>query len=78
MALGRGLVVVVVAQLDSLQPRGLKPTRHLCPWDFPGKSTGEGCHFFLQEIFLTQEWNAQGSNSHLLSDLLYYRQILYC
>ena len=23
-------------------------------WDFPGKSTGVGCHFFLQEIFLTQ------------------------
>ena len=20
----------------------------LCPWDFPGKNTGEGCHFFFQ------------------------------
>ena len=27
---------------------------------FPGKNTGMGCHFLLQEIFLTQ-----GSNSHL-------------
>ena len=23
-------------------------TRLLCPWDFPGKSTGVGCHFLLQ------------------------------
>ena len=32
-----------------------------CSWDFPGKNTGVGCHFLLQEIFLTQ-----GSDSHLL------------
>ena len=25
-----------------------QPTRFLCPWDFPGKSTGAGCHFLLQ------------------------------
>ena len=29
---------------DSLQPHGLQPTRLLCPWDFPGKSTGVGYH----------------------------------
>ena len=23
----------------------------LPPWDFPGKDTGVGCHFLLQEIF---------------------------
>ena len=33
---------------DSLQPHGLQPTRFLCPWDFPGKNTGVGCHFLLQ------------------------------
>ena len=22
--------------------------RLLCPWDFPGKNTGVGCHFLLQ------------------------------
>ena len=26
----------------------------LCPWDFPGKNTGVGCHSFLQGIFPTQ------------------------
>ena len=25
-------------------PHGLQPTRLLYPWDFPGKSTGVGCH----------------------------------
>ena len=30
------------------------PTRLLCPCDFPGKIIGVGCHFLLQEIFLTQ------------------------
>ena len=27
---------------------GLQPTRLLCPWDFPGKSTGVGCHCLLR------------------------------
>ena len=44
-----------------LQPRGLKPTRPLHPWDSPGKNPGVGCHFLLQGIFPTQ-----GSNPHLL------------
>ena len=26
-----------------------------CPWNFPGKTTGVGCHFLLQGIFSTQE-----------------------
>ena len=29
---------------DSLGSYGLQPTRLLHPWDFPGKSTGVGCH----------------------------------
>ena len=29
---------------DSSRPHGLQPTRPLRPWDFPGKSTGVGCH----------------------------------
>ena len=29
---------------DSSRPHRLQPTRLLCPWDFPGKSTGVGCH----------------------------------
>ena len=29
---------------DSSRPHGLQPNRLLCPWDFPDKSTGMGCH----------------------------------
>ena len=35
---------------DSLR----SPARLLCPWDFPDKNTGVGCHFLLPGIFLTQ------------------------
>ena len=38
----------------SLRPHGLKPTRLLRPWDFPGKSTGVGCHW---------NWTQDRSNS---------------
>ena len=57
------VVVVLVAKLCPTlsQPHGLKPARHLCPWDSPGKNTGVGCHFLLQGIFLSQ-----GSNLGLL------------
>ena len=43
--------------------------RFICPWDFPGRDTGVGCHLLLQVIFPTQ-----GPNLHLL---LHCRQILY-
>ena len=33
---------------DSSQPHGLQPTRLLRAWDFPGKSTGVGCHCLLR------------------------------
>ena len=46
---------------DSLQPHGLQLARLLCPWDFPGKNTGVGCHFLLQGTFPIQV-----SNPHLL------------
>ena len=36
---------------NSLRPHGLQPTRLLCPWDFPGKSTGVGCHWTGQPQF---------------------------
>ena len=32
---------------DSLGPHGLQPIRLLHQWDFPGKSTGVGCHCLL-------------------------------
>ena len=53
---------------DSLRPHGLQPTRLFRPWDFLGKNTGVGCHFFLQGIFQTQGLNP---------GLLHCRQTVY-
>ena len=67
----------VVGRTMPLSPRqemshpvlhGLQPTRLLCPWDFPGKDAGVGCHFLFQGIFPTQRSNP---------GLLHFRQILY-
>ena len=30
---------------NSLRPFGFWPVRRLCPWNFSGKNTGEGCYF---------------------------------
>ena len=36
---------------NSVRPHGLQPTRLLHPWDFPGKSTGVGCHCLLHLVW---------------------------
>ena len=36
----------------TLPDHGLQPTRLLCPWDFPGKSTGVGRHCLLLHIYI--------------------------
>ena len=50
---------------DSSRPHGLQPTRLLCPWDFPGKSTGVGCHCLLQ-LNVTSHHEMQVKTSHLI------------
>ena len=50
--------------LTFCNPKDYSPTRLLCPWNFPDKNTGVGCHFLLQGFFLTQGWNP-----HLLNPL---------
>ena len=47
--------------LTLCDPRDCSPPGSSVRGDFPGKNTGVGCHFLLQEIFLTQ-----GSNLRLL------------
>ena len=32
----------------------VKAASFLCPWDFPVKNTGVGCHYLLQGFFLNQ------------------------
>ena len=40
---------------DSSPPHGLQPTMLLRPWDFPGKNTGVGYCFLLQQRKLSAE-----------------------
>ena len=51
------------AQLSpTLQPHGPQPARLLCLWDSPGKDTGVGCRFLLQEKYIAKvcvlSWNS--------------------
>ena len=69
---------------DSSWPHGLEPTRLLRPWDFAGKSTGVGCHHWLnvtsdtsiaKEVecckFCFSSWNLSVGcdNHHFLSNI---------
>ena len=52
---------------DSSQPHGLQPTRLLYPWDFPGKSTGVGCHcLLLQSSLNIPKWGTAAQFKSLL------------
>ena len=42
---------------DSVQPQRWQPTKLPCPWDSPGKNTGEGCHFLLQCVSEKWKWS---------------------
>ena len=62
-------------------PHGLQPTRLLRPWDFPGKSTGVGCHCLLWLVkrtpHKTLETNSELSGAQcnsLLYTCSYYNQ----
>ena len=68
---------------NSSRPHGLQPTRLLCPWDFPGKNTGVGCHWTRQHIkkqrryFANKGLSSQGygfSSSHVWMWELYYKE----
>ena len=72
---------------DSLRPHGVQPTRLLCPWDFPGKSTRVGCHCLLQRVPRTARRSNQSilkeiNPEYLLEGLMlklklqYYRQLI--
>ena len=53
---------------DSLQPHGLWPTMLLHPWDFPGKSTGVGCHN-LTKVFSSPRAVSPWESPFLVNDL---------
>ena len=56
---------------------GLQPTGLLHPWDFPGKSTGVGCHCLLWEHCLAHNKyprTASCSQSHWKTEATYKNQ----
>ena len=50
----RLLVLLLLNVLSVSRSVASDSLRPLCPWNFPGRNTGAGCHFLLQGIFLTQ------------------------
>ena len=69
----------------TVQSRRRQPTRLLCPWDSPGKSTRVGCHCFLPRKLSAEElilfellcwrrllsvpWTARRSNQSILKEI---------
>ena len=58
---------------DSSWPHGLQPSRLLRPWDFPGKSTGVGCHCLLRDFIYHHHYHSQ-----LLPDPSKQTQLMRC
>ena len=49
MKVGRRVCVLIASVMcNSAAPWTVAPTRLLCPWNSPVKSTGVGCHSLLQ------------------------------
>ena len=54
----------VAQSCPTQRPHGLQPTRLLHPWDFPGKSTGVGCHCLLLTLMqFISIWTSQNSSA---------------
>ena len=66
----------VFVTLGSLQPYGLSPTRLLCPWNSPGKHTGEGCYALLQWTFGPRHQTHDSYISCIGRQILYYQHHL--
>ena len=56
---GKTICCCLVAQLCPTRDP-MDPTRLFCPWDFPGKNTGVGCHFPLQRPSQSREESIPG------------------
>ena len=48
-------------------PWNVKPTRPLCLWNFPGKKTGVGCHFYIHALVCMSVCLVQGNPGSVIS-----------
>ena len=53
-------------------PWAIKPTRLLCPWNFPGKNTGLSCHLLLQGSSWPRGWTLISWVSWIGTRILYH------
>ena len=61
---------------NSSPPHGLQPTKLLHPWDFPGKSTGVGCHWLLWKLNRVKwNWNVASEKQTDLHRNSLWRQV---
>ena len=62
---GKMLLLLLIASVvsNSVRPHRWQPTRLCHPWDSPGKSTGVGCHFFLQCMKVKSESESEVAKS---------------
>ena len=58
-------------------PHPLQPTRLLCPGDFPGKSTGVGCHRDQTCVTCIERWIFFGGGGFFFFLFFYWRIIVY-
>ena len=54
-----------------MRPHRRQPTRLLCPWDSPGKSTGVGCHCLLQDSILKSKDITFPTKVHLVKVMVF-------
>ena len=66
------MCVCSVAQLCLTLYNPMKPDRLLCPWGFPDKDTGAGCHFLLQGSYWSRDRTCISSNSCIVRQILCY------
>ena len=59
------------------RPHGLQPSRLIRPWDFPGKSTGVGCHCLLRGRLLCNSLLNVSCSSFCLCSLSSHGRPLY-
>ena len=60
----------VAQSCPTLCDPGLQPTRFLRSWDFPGKSTGVGCHCLLSSGPITS-WQIGGETVETVADFIF-------
>ena len=63
---------------DSPRPHGLQPTRLLRPWDFPGRSTGVGCHSLLLISILSNAQRREKVRKQILNNLIPMVRLVSC